>query len=43
MVSTLDDAGNVMEAFKNHCDGYLTKPYNRNSLVSKLRELELIE
>ena len=43
MVSALDDAGNVMEAFKNQCDGYLTKPYNRNSLIIELRKLELIE
>ncbi|MDA3939791.1 MAG: response regulator [Spirochaetia bacterium] len=43
IMSALDDAGNVMEAFKNQCDGYLTKPYNRKSLVSELRKLELIE
>ena len=24
MVSALSDAGNIMEAFKNQCDGYLT-------------------
>ena len=43
MVSALNDAGNVMEAFKNQCDGYLTKPYNKNSLMVELRKLELIE
>lgn len=43
MVSALGDAGNVMEAFKNQCDGYLTKPYNKNSLMIELRKLKLIE
>ena len=42
MVSALDDAGNIMEAFKNQCDGYLTKPYNKNSLILELRKLDLI-
>lgn len=43
MVSALGDAGNIMEAFKNQCDGYLTKPYNKNNLISELRKLELID
>ncbi len=43
MVSALDDAGNIMEAFKNQCDGYLAKPYNKNSLMIELKKLELIE
>ena len=43
MVSALGDAGNVMEAFKNQCDGYLTKPYNKNSLMIELKKLELID
>lgn len=43
MVSALGDAGNVMEAFKNQCDGYLSKPYNKKSLMIELRKLELIE
>jgi two-component system, chemotaxis family, chemotaxis protein CheY len=36
MVSALGDAGNVMEAFKNQCDGYLTKPYNKKNLISEV-------
>lgn len=43
MVSALNDAGNVMEAFKNQCDGYLTKPYNKNSLIAELKKLGLID
>jgi len=43
MVSALGDAGNVMEAFKNQCDGYLTKPYNRKNLIDELKKLELID
>ena len=42
MVSALSAAGNVMEAFKNQCDGYLTKPYNKNNLISELEKLELL-
>ena len=43
MVSALSDAGNIMEAFKNQCDGYLTKPYNKNNLLMELKKLELID
>ena len=43
MVSALNDAGNIMEAFKNQCDGYLTKPYNKNSLIAELKKLSLID
>jgi len=43
MVSALGDAGNIMEAFKNQCDGYLTKPYNKNNLIAELKKLELIQ
>ncbi|MDA3940592.1 MAG: response regulator [Spirochaetia bacterium] len=42
MVSALGDAGNIMEAFKNQCDGYLTKPYNKRNLIEELKKLELI-
>ncbi len=43
MVSALGDAGNVMEAFRNQCDGYLSKPYNKKSLIIELKKLKLIE
>jgi two-component system, chemotaxis family, chemotaxis protein CheY len=43
MVSALSDAANIMEAFKNQCDGYLTKPYDKNSLIKELKKLDLIE
>ncbi len=43
MVSALSDAGNIMEAFKNQCDGYLTKPYDKKNLLDELKKLELIE
>jgi len=43
MVSALNDAGNIMEAFKNQCDGYLTKPYNKNSLLAELKKIGLID
>ena len=43
MVSALNDAGNIMEAFKNQCDGYLTKPYDKENLLNELKKLDLIE
>lgn len=43
MISALGDAANVMEAFNNQCDGYLSKPYNKNKLMVELRKLELIK
>ena len=43
MVSALSDAGNILEAFNNQCDGYLTKPYNKTSLIIELKKLQLIE
>ena len=43
MISALNDAGNIMEAFNNQCDGYLTKPYNKKSLHAELKKLGLID
>lgn len=43
MVSALVDAGNIMEAFKNQCDGYLTKPYSKDNLEYELKKLKLID
>jgi two-component system chemotaxis response regulator CheY len=42
MITALDDARNVMEAFKSLCDGYLVKPLSKQNLLEKLREMDLI-
>ena len=42
MISALDDVGNIMESFKGLCDAYLVKPLNKQHLLQKLRELDLI-
>lgn len=42
MTTALDDAENVMGAFRGEADGYLVKPIEMESLDDKLRELGLI-
>lgn len=44
MVTALEDFENIVQAFEGgHCEGYLTKPLNREKLLDHLLELELIE
>lgn len=42
MTSALQDAENVMGAFREQCDGYLVKPIEREKLIGLLIELKLI-
>lgn len=42
MTTALGDGGNVMNAFKGACTGYLTKPIDLNRLLTQLREHGLI-
>lgn len=42
MTTALDDLKSVSEAFFGLCDGYLTKPIEKNRLVKELRELNLL-
>jgi len=42
MTTSLGDQENVLKAIAGHCDGYLVKPYSRETLHDRLRELELI-
>lgn len=42
MVTALDDPKNIMDAFKSQCEAYITKPIDKNTLVEKMRSLELI-
>jgi two-component system chemotaxis response regulator CheY len=41
MMTALDDGRNVMKAFRNQCDGYITKPYKPSDFMAKLEELGL--
>ena len=42
MTSALDDMRNKINAFSGLCDGYLTKPIDKEKLLYELRKLELI-
>jgi two-component system chemotaxis response regulator CheY len=42
MTTALDDIQNKINAFSNLCDGYLTKPIDKEQLLDELRSLELI-
>lgn len=41
MVSALDDIETIMIAFREFCDGYLTKPIRREDMIGKLKEVDL--
>jgi len=41
MCTALDDRSNVMEAFKSQCDGYVTKPIDKQKLMEVIESLEL--
>ncbi len=42
MTTGLDDKDNIFTAFREQCDGYLTKPLSREKLVEYLESFELI-
>jgi two-component system chemotaxis response regulator CheY len=42
MTTALDDSKNVLTAFKNGCEGYIVKPFNRQKIYSKIEELGLL-
>jgi len=39
MTTALGDAKNVMSAFKNQCEGYITKPYTVESVTDQILKL----
>nr|WP_320115770.1 response regulator [uncultured Desulfuromonas sp.] len=41
MTTALEDSRNIMEAFKNQCEGYLVKPIEQEKLMEKLNEMGL--
>jgi len=43
MVTAADDSNNIMKAFRQgQCEAYLTKPLNREKLITHIRDLGLI-
>ena len=42
MVTALNDGDNIMKAFREQCEGYITKPVDKQRLLGQLRELKLI-
>lgn len=42
MVTIVNDKNNVMNAFREQCDGYLVKPVDQAKLLEVLRELHLV-
>lgn len=43
MVTALDDSMNVLRAFQEGCESYISKPIDKESLYHELRKLSLIE
>jgi len=43
MTTALSDAKNIMKAFRNQADGYLTKPYEAEKVKDELVKLELMK
>ncbi|MBU7007182.1 response regulator [Phosphitispora fastidiosa] len=43
MTTMLKDPNNIMKAFKNNCEEYLSKPIEKQKLLQKVRKMGLIE
>jgi two-component system, chemotaxis family, chemotaxis protein CheY len=43
MTTALDDFDNIKKAFINQCEGYIVKPVDRDKIVKKLYDLNIIE
>lgn len=42
MTTALDDFENIKTAFKNQCEDYIIKPFDRNKVFLTLQKLELV-
>ena len=42
MTTALDDFENIKTAFKNQCEGYIVKPIEKDKIVQKISDLDLI-
>lgn len=43
MATAVDDASDVISAYKSGCEGYVVKPISKESLVSELVKLKLVD
>jgi two-component system chemotaxis response regulator CheY len=44
MVTAADDSKNILKAFRQgQCEAYLTKPLDREKLITHIRDLDLID
>jgi two-component system, chemotaxis family, chemotaxis protein CheY len=43
ITTALDDKKNMLTAYTSGCEGYITKPIDKRKLVTKLKELGLLE
>ena len=42
MITALGDKDNIMQAFREQCDGYVIKPVEKSNLMNELEKLSLI-
>ena len=42
MTTSMDDSGNVLDAFKSFCDAYLIKPVDKSKLLGYIKKFGLI-
>ena len=42
MTTALSDHKNVMQSFKEECDGYVIKPVDKSAIAAKLKEIGLL-
>lgn len=42
MATTLTDKGTIIESFRDQCDGYITKPYTRDSILTQLQKFNIL-
>lgn len=42
MTTALDDFQNIRTAFKNQCEGYIVKPIDKDKILKKLYELNIL-
>jgi len=43
MTTAIDDSDSIKTAFREQCEGYLVKPIDKQKLIQKLKELDLIK
>lgn len=43
MVSALKDSKSIISSFKQGCEGYITKPFDRHKIFGELTKLNLID